>query len=100
MKKNSNRFKSYDYFSQYANSLKYEKLDVTINSFQSHNTIFCDVTRGNRISDLIRPNNVYWGQVEFKYKIEIEIPYILLHFFDNDSHSIDVHIDENNFSCI
>ena len=29
--------------------LKYEKLDVTVNSFQSHNAIFFDVTRGNRI---------------------------------------------------
>ena len=29
--------------------LKYEKTDVTINSFQSHNAIFCDVTSGNRI---------------------------------------------------
>ena len=29
--------------------LKYEKLDVTINSFQSHNAIFFDVTRGNQI---------------------------------------------------
>ena len=29
--------------------MKYEKFDVTINSFQSHNAMFCDVTRGNRI---------------------------------------------------
>ena len=46
--KNSNRFKIYDNFSQYAKKLKYEKLDVTINSFQSHNAISCDVLKCNR----------------------------------------------------
>ena len=41
--------KNSNHFSQYANWLKHEKLDVTINSFQSHSAIFCNVTRGDRI---------------------------------------------------
>ena len=47
------------------------------------------------------------GVIEFKQKIEIEIPWILFHFFFffffffyNDDYSIDVHIDESNFSYI
>ena len=56
--KNSNPFKSYDNFSQYANKLKNEKLDVTINSF--HPTMQYSV--------------ISQGVTEFKQKILIEIP--------------------------
>ena len=47
--KNSNWFKSYGSLIDYASLLNKEKLDVTINRFQSHNAAFYDVIRGIRI---------------------------------------------------